>query len=87
MMGHKIRFFEEIWIIIPKLSLLLLLIWSPGDGSYKQSEHVFIENEKTLPLNYLQYPLLTGAVGSKKQLFTGFFFYLHKTSCGLPFEE
>ena len=30
MMGHKICFSEEIWIIIPKLSLLLLLIWSPG---------------------------------------------------------
>ena len=28
MMGHKICFNEEIWIIIPKLSLLLLLIWS-----------------------------------------------------------
>ena len=29
MMGHKICFYEEILIIIPKLSLLLLLIWSP----------------------------------------------------------
>ena len=28
MMGHKIRFYEEIWLIIPKLSLLPLLIWS-----------------------------------------------------------
>ena len=28
MMGHKICFYEEIWIIIPKLSLLLLLTWS-----------------------------------------------------------
>ena len=28
MMTHKICFSEEIWIIIPKLSLLLL-IWSP----------------------------------------------------------
>ena len=28
MMGHKICFYEEIWIIIPKLSLLLLLIWT-----------------------------------------------------------
>ena len=45
MMGHKICFSEEIWIIIPKLSLLLLLIWSPayraksGDITYliKQS--------------------------------------------------
>ena len=30
MMGHKICFYEEIIIIIPKLSLSLLLIWSPG---------------------------------------------------------
>ena len=29
MMGHKICFYEEILILIPKLSLLLLLIWSP----------------------------------------------------------
>ena len=28
MMGHKICFYEEIWIIIPKLSLLPLRIWS-----------------------------------------------------------
>ena len=28
MMGHKICFDGELWIIIPKLSLLLLLIWS-----------------------------------------------------------
>ena len=27
-MGHKICFHEEIWLIISKLSLLLLLIWS-----------------------------------------------------------
>ena len=27
MMGHKICFYGEIWLIIPKLSLLLL-IWS-----------------------------------------------------------
>ena len=31
MMGHNICFYEEILIIISKLSLLLLLIWSP-DG-------------------------------------------------------
>ena len=29
MMGHKICFYEESLIIIPKLSLLLILIWSP----------------------------------------------------------
>ena len=28
MMGHKICFCGEIWLIIPKLSLLSLLIWS-----------------------------------------------------------
>ena len=30
MMGHKIYFYREIWLIIPKMSLLLLLIWSTG---------------------------------------------------------
>ena len=30
MMGHKINFNVEIWITIPKLSLLPLLIWSTG---------------------------------------------------------
>ena len=37
MMGHKICIFGKIWIIIPKLSLLSLLIWSiesPGEKSY-----------------------------------------------------
>ena len=28
MMGHKICFYGEIWLIIPKLSLLPLLMWS-----------------------------------------------------------
>ena len=28
MMGHKTCFHGEIWLIIPKLSLLPLLIWS-----------------------------------------------------------
>ena len=28
MMGHKICFYREIWLIISKLSLLALLIWS-----------------------------------------------------------
>ena len=28
MMGHKICFYGEIWLIISKLSLLPLLIWS-----------------------------------------------------------
>ena len=28
MIGHKISFYGEIWLIIPNLALLLLLIWS-----------------------------------------------------------
>ena len=28
MMGHKICFYGEMWLIIPELSLLLPLIWS-----------------------------------------------------------
>ena len=32
MMGHKIRFYVEMWIIIPKLSLLPLLISSTESG-------------------------------------------------------
>ena len=27
--GHKIGFYREIWLIIPKFSLFPLLIWSP----------------------------------------------------------
>ena len=30
MMGHKICFYEQIWLIIPKLPLLPLLNWSTG---------------------------------------------------------
>ena len=37
MMGHKICFNEEIWIVIPKLSLLLLLIWSTAYNYLKYS--------------------------------------------------
>ena len=32
MMGHKICFYGDIWQIIPKLSLLPLLIWSTDRG-------------------------------------------------------
>ena len=39
MMGHKICFSEEIWPIIPKLSLLLLLIWSPEIRLVLLGEH------------------------------------------------
>ena len=34
MMGHNIRFKEVIWEIIPKLFLLLLLVWSTGIAYY-----------------------------------------------------
>ena len=34
MMGHKICFNGKIWKIIPKLSLLPLLIWSTGKEQY-----------------------------------------------------
>ena len=44
MMGCKICFHEEIWIIIPKLTLLLLLIWSTGC--------LFQSNPKDLDLSY-----------------------------------
>ena len=33
-MGHKICFCGEIWLIIPKLSLLILLIWSTDYVTY-----------------------------------------------------
>ena len=34
MMGHKICFYGEILLIIPKLSLLSPLIWSTASGLY-----------------------------------------------------
>ena len=41
MMGHKICFEGEIWIIIPKLSLLPLLIWSTGVNFSHMVSEVF----------------------------------------------
>ena len=42
MSGHKIYFYQEIWLIIPKLSLLLLLIKSTDDlGSFKFFSTIF----------------------------------------------
>ena len=35
MMGHKICFSGEIWLIIPKLSLFPLLIWNTGCGGLR----------------------------------------------------
>ena len=34
MMGHKICFYGEIWLFIPKLSLLPLLIWSTDSEGF-----------------------------------------------------
>ena len=41
MRGHKICFNGEMWIIIPKLSMLPLLIWSTGNLHFieDQSDH------------------------------------------------
>ena len=36
MMGHKICFYAEIWLIIPKLSLIPLPIWTTGEGDYER---------------------------------------------------
>ena len=55
MMCHKICFYEEIWLIIPKLSVLPLLIWST-DVSLSQgcSNHCHL---KTIHLDLcLQWP-------------------------------
>ena len=37
MMGHKVCFYGELWLIIPKLSLLSPLIWST-DPPYKDNK-------------------------------------------------
>ena len=52
MMGHKICFYGEIWLIIPKLSLLPLLIWSTGEGFDRNSEINFVD--------FSIYPFQTG---------------------------
>ena len=51
MVGHKICFYGEILLIIPKLSLLPLLIWSTGQITFFLSQketstgvHVFLED-------------------------------------------
>ena len=43
MMGHKIRFYGEIWIIIPKLSMLSLLIWSTVSPLFASSNKMAID--------------------------------------------
>ena len=55
MVGHKIYFDEKIWLIIPKLSLLLLLIWSSAliYMIYLSECYVPIEKKKVLlNINY-----------------------------------
>ena len=37
MVGHKICFYGEIWLIIPKLFVVYLLIWSTVIGNTKTS--------------------------------------------------
>ena len=40
MMGHKIRFNGKTWKIIPKLSLLSLLIWSTAQNLGRMQNHL-----------------------------------------------
>ena len=80
MMGHIICFYREMWLIIPKLSLLPLLIWSTGVAVFG-TWHVF-------PLLYLAWAwcsLFTEA----GQIFKLFFFccfsfpnYIHSSGTG-----
>ena len=44
MMGHKICFNGAIWLVIPKLSLLPLLIWSTGVSNYGYVPQSHLEN-------------------------------------------
>ena len=53
MMGHKIRFNEEMWIIIPKLSLLPILIWSAA--LICCCNYQFLECERKLVYNFSGY--------------------------------
>ena len=52
MMGHNIYFYGEIWLIIPKLSLLPLLIWSTdasGSAIGPDQYHCIIPYRHALP--------------------------------------
>ena len=52
MMGHKISFYEEILIIIPKLSLLLLLIWSPDiPPPYARSRAYIVDMQMSIDMD------------------------------------
>ena len=50
MMGHKICFYGEIWLIIPKLSLLPLLMGNTARSLrlfWKGNAHSLVELQKT----------------------------------------
>ena len=67
MMGHKICFYEEIWIIIPKLSLLLLLIWSPDSvqtpvlskGHFQRQQLLCIGKENQMHMTLFMHHIMT----------------------------
>ena len=73
MMGHKICFYGEIWLIIPKLSLLPLLICSTvfSDNTINMAvyyETYFIRNEKTYFLSNEYHELITELCQAKYML-------------------
>ena len=45
MMGHNLCFYREIWLIIPKLSLLPLLIIMSSAHSVRVNTHIFRLNK------------------------------------------
>ena len=59
MMGHKIRFYGEIWLIILKLSLLPLLIWSTVQCLYTKycAFSKFISDCRDWINPFVQYPV------------------------------
>ena len=61
MMGHNICFYEEIWILIPKLSLQLLLIWSTelsANELYAENAVNLISKHEMGTFNLMQSSLL-----------------------------
>ena len=66
MLGSKICFDGEIWLIIRKLSLLLLLIWSTDSFIYL---HTFMDNEdEFLPLHAISQGQLYSAQSELSQI-------------------
>ena len=80
MMGHKICFYREMWLIIPKLSLLTLLIWSTGVAVFG-TWHVFSPIIAYLGLVYL---VNRGWTDFQVVFFCCFFFpnYIHSSGTG-----